>query len=326
MPESNFDYRDHLPDSVFSQITEVRVSAPGVVEREAAARTRRRQLTATGKLVILAADHPGRGVTKAGEDPLAMGNRQSYLARILRVLAQPGIDGIMSTPDILEELLILEHLLGREHGRLLDGKLMIGCMNRGGIAGAVFEMHDRFGAYTAAGLKRMGLDGAKMMFRLDPENPDSGATIQACSEALKDLQSFDLPAFLEPLMVKRSGDKYQVQKTAGALITAVGIASALGNSSRYLWLKIPYCEGYAEVARATTCPILMLGGESRGNVSDLLRDFATGLRSGPNVRGLLVGRNILFPGAKDPGAMAAAVAALVHENAPPERAMEILSG
>ncbi len=44
-------------------------------------------------------------------------------------------------------------LLGRG-GRLLlgalDGKVVIGSMNRGGLAGTVFEVDDRFTAYDAA--------------------------------------------------------------------------------------------------------------------------------------------------------------------------------
>ena len=58
---------------------------------------------------------------------------------------------------------------------------------------------------------------------------------------------------------------YVVVKTAEALARLAGVASALGDSSRYLWLKLPYCEGYETVARATTLPILLLGGESAGD-------------------------------------------------------------
>ncbi len=322
--ESRFDAEHWLPASLFAEITQIRITDPGLVQRKAKSRKRRGELSVDGKLVVLAADHPGRGVTKVGDDPVGMGNRHDYLARILRVLSQPGIDGVMSTPDILEELLIVRYLLGDRGQGLLDQKLLIGCMNRGGIAGASFEMRDRFSAYTAAALQKMRLDGAKMMFRLDLEDPASGSTIQDCALALRELEALGLPAFLEPLPVRRSDGRYQVQKTPREMITVIGIATALGNSSRLLWLKIPYTQDYSAVVAATTCPILMLGGESRGDVESLLHDFSSGLAAGPNVRGLLVGRNILYPGDKDPGAMAAAVASLVHGGASPAQAATIL--
>jgi len=37
------------------------------------------------------------------------------------------------------------------------------------------------------------------------------------------------------------------------------------------------------------------------------------MQAGPNIRGALIGRNVIFPGPDDPRAMAAAVAALVHD-------------
>ena len=88
---------------------------------------------------------------------------------------------------------------------------------------------------------------------------------------------------------------------------------ALGDSSRYLWLKLPYCESYELVARATTLPILLLGGESAGDPSGFLREVAAGMAAGANVRGALVGRNVLYPGDDDPLAVAEAVGAIIHQ-------------
>ncbi len=312
-----FESEAVLPFSLLQRITELRVDDPGAARRQAAGRKRRQRLCRDGRLVVLAADHPGRGVTAVPGDPLGMGDRHDYLARILRVLSVQGVDGVMSTPDVLEELLLLERLAGTD---LLADRLLIGCLNRGGVAGTAFEMRDRFGAYTAAGLARMHLDGAKLMFRLDRENPDSGATIQDCARALRALEEQGLAAFLEPLMVQHREGRYQVLKTPQDMITAIGVATALGNTSQRLWLKIPYTDDYARVARATTCPILMLGGEAKGDPAATLQNFAAGLSAAPNVRGLLVGRNILYPGERDPASMAAAVAVLVHDGASPHGA------
>jgi DhnA family fructose-bisphosphate aldolase class Ia len=49
------------------------------------------------------------------------------------------------------------------------------------------------------------------------------------------------------------------------------------------------------------------------------------MESGSNVRGALIGRNVLYPGQEDPRAMAAAVAALVHDKVPPTKLGPVLA-
>jgi hypothetical protein len=49
------------------------------------------------------------------------------------------------------------------------------------------------------------------------------------------------------------------------------------------------------------------------------------LRAGPNVRGALVGRNVLYPGQEDPIAMADAAGGIVHEGWSAERAIEAMA-
>lgn len=309
-----FSHQFFFPESAFKMITDVRVSDPGFIEKSAKRRKRRPQLTVDGRLAILAADHPARRVTKSGNDPVLMGNRHGYLGRILRVLASPEFDGVMGTTDIIEDLLIVDQLLV-EHGQgqgLLDQKVVIGCMNRGGLSGAEFEMDDRFTSFTAGSIYRLRLDGAKMMFRLDLKDTRSLDTIIACSEAITDLNRFSIPVFLEGFSVERTAEGYKTLKTADELIKTVSVATALGDSSRGIWLKIPYCEGFERVAKATSCPILMLGGESLGDPTGILQEFSKGMAAGQNVRGALVGRNVLYPGQEDPLAVAEAVSKVVH--------------
>jgi DhnA family fructose-bisphosphate aldolase class Ia len=130
--------------------------------------------------------------------------------------------------------------------------------------------------------------------------------------------------FLEPLPVAKTEKGYSVLKTQGALARITGVASALGDSSRYLWLKLPYCEGYETVARATTLPILLLGGESAGGPAPFLTQLAAALAAGPNVRGALVGRNVLYPGGDDPLAVASAAGAIIHDGCSVEQALNSL--
>ena len=317
-----FSSQQFLSDALLARLTETRVNDPDFAWRAARVRTRRERLAPTGKLNILAAAHPARNVTKVGVEPLAMADRRDYLARILRVLSSERVDGIMATMDILEDLLAIDGFL-RAAGApvLLDGRVLIGSMNRGGLAGSSWELDDPVTGVTPATCQEWRLDGAKLLLRVDEREPASLKTLQACARAINESNSRGLPMFLEPLPVTRTEKGYVVVKTAEALARLAGVASALGDSSRYLWLKLPHCEGYDTVARATTLPILLLGGESAGDPSPFLRQLGAAMAAGPNVRGALVGRNVLYPGDEDPLAMAEAAGGIVHEGWPVEEAL-----
>lgn len=321
MPETFF------PRAFFERVTDLRLTRPEAVEEEARRRRRRPVLAPDGRLVILAADHPARGVTAVGDNPIAMGDRWALLGRVLRVLTGPDVDGVMATPDIIDELLLLGGAI-RELGgpAFLDGKVLLGCLNRGGLAGAAFEMDDRMTAFTPERIAALGLDGAKLMFRLDPTEAASGRTIEACARAIDRLCALGLPAFLECLPVEKREGRYEVVRSAPALVRVIGVASALGASSLGTWLKIPYCDRYELIAQATTCPILMLGGEATGDSAGMLAEFAAGMRAGASVRGALVGRNVTFPGREDPRAVAAAVAGIVHQGWDSAQAVASLAG
>ncbi len=290
--------------------------------RAARKRKRRSTLSPDGRLNILAADHPARRVTSVGDDPLKMADRHGYLARIVRVLQSDVVDGVMATIDVLEDLLILHHLILEAGGpALLDDRLLIASLNRGGLAQASWEMDDPVTGPSPATCAAMGLDGGKLLLRICDEESISLNTMLYCARAITEMNALGLPTFLEPLPVVKNNDNYRVVKTAEALAKIVGVASALGDSSRYLWLKLPYCENYEVVARATTLPILLLGGESVGDATPLLREIAAGLSAGSNVRGALVGRNVLYPGAEDPIAVAHAAGLIIHDNCTVERAL-----
>src|SRR5690349_19175351 len=111
-----FVYSEFLPSRALDTLTEIRVNDPERPFRAARARRRRSCLAPTGRLNILAADHPARGVTAAGSDPLAMANRHSYLARVVRALMSELVDGVMATMDVLEELLILDDMVRESSG------------------------------------------------------------------------------------------------------------------------------------------------------------------------------------------------------------------
>jgi len=173
-------------------------------------------------------------------------------------------------------------------------------------------MDDSMSGPTPATCAAWNLDGAKVLMRICDSEPESLKTVLASARAINESNALGLPTFLEPLPVAKTEKGYKVIKTAEALAKIVGVASALGESSRYLWLKLPYCERYEVVARSTTLPILLLGGESAGDPTVFLREVAEGLAAGANVRGALVGRNVLYPGDEDPLVVAEAVGGIIH--------------
>jgi DhnA family fructose-bisphosphate aldolase class Ia len=319
---TGFDARGYVPGELYGAITDIRVRQPSFADGEADRRSRRRVLIPDGRLVILAADHPGRASLRIQEDPVAMADRHEFLSRILRVLSHPGIDGFMSTPDVVEDLLILAGLIRERGGQSpLDDRLLIGCMNRGGLPGSVWDMDDRFTAFTTRRLLVLGMDGGKFMVRIDPTDRGSLTTIEGCVRAITELAESSLLSFLEPLPVVHDGGTYRVVRTARALTEAVSVASAWGASSLYTWLKVPTCPEFAKVAGATTLPLALLGGEAVGDPRPVLEDLRRGMEAGSNVRGAMIGRNVLYPGADDPRAVAAAVAAIIHEGASVDDAM-----
>ena len=243
-----------------------------------------------------------------------MADRREYLARILRVLSSARVDGVMATMDILEDLLSIDGFL-RDAGAptLLDNRLLIASLNRGGLAGSSWELDDPLTGATPASCYAWRLDGAKVLLRVDPNEAASLKTMLASAQAINECDALGLPMFLEPLPVSRTDKGYVVSKSADALARLTGVASALGISSRYLWLKLPYCEGFETVAQSTTLPILLLGGESAGDPVPFLQQLTAAISSCPNVRGALVGRNVLYPGADDPLAVAEAVGGIVQD-------------
>lgn len=325
-PRPAFEAEVFLPRAWYAALVELRVRRPQAAQEEADARTRRGTIAPAGRLLLLAADHPARMVTGAGTDPLAMGNRWALLSRVLRVLTAPGVDGLMATPDVVEEILMLSSLARHRSGEgWLDGKVLVGCMNRGGLAGTVFEMDDRMTAFTVEGMSRLRCEGAKMMVRVDPEDPATAATLEACARAIDACHARGLDVFLEAFLVDRTSAGSRPRTDPGSLIQAAGVASGLGTSSAHTWLKLPYGPGYDRVAAATTLPILMLGGDVRDDPTAILDELAGGMSAGPTVRGALVGRNISFVPGDDPRAIAAAATAVVHRGASAAEARAVLA-
>ena len=280
------------------ELRSLRVDDPGAIARAAEARARR---PLTGRMMLIAADHPARGALAARGQSAAMADRGELLARLVTALARPGVDGVLGTPDIVEDLLLLG---------ALDDKVVIGSMNRGGLAGSLFELDDRFTAYDVLSVAGMGLDGGKMLVRIALEDPATVRTLEHSARAVSALAAEGLMAMVEPFLSRWEDGKVVNDLSPDAVIKSMGIASALGNTSRHTWLKIPVVEEMERVMTATTLPTLLLGGDPKGSDEEVFASWGRALGL-PGVRGLVVGRSLLFPRNDDVAAAVDIAAGLV---------------
>ncbi|MEV0977381.1 deoxyribose-phosphate aldolase [Streptomyces sp. NPDC049915] len=268
----------------------VRARHPEAVAEAAARRVRRPLLNGSGRLMIVAADHPARGALAVGDRDLAMANRADLLERLCTALTRPGVDGVLATADVLEDLLLLG---------VLDGKVVMGSMNRGGLAGAAFEMDDRFTGHRPADLARLRFDAGKLLLRIDYDDPGSLTTLEATARAIDEMASLRLPVFVEPFLTRRVAGRIRNDLSAPAVTRSIAIASGLGGTSAYTWLKLPVTDDpddMGEVLQASTLPAVLLGGDV-GDDQDAAYERWRKALGLPTVHGLVVGRSLLYPAA-----------------------------
>lgn len=287
--------------SGLSELVDLRLHDPAAVAGALAARAPFPGLERGERLLVIAADHPARGALAAGDDPSAMADRWDLLRRIQVALGRPGVHGFLGTADLVEDLTLLGAL---EH------KFVLGSMNRGGLVGASFELDDRFTGYDAEGVAAAGLDGGKMLLRIDPDDAGSAATLEACAHAVDALAARGLVALVEPFWTTRSSGQVRHRLEHEYVARAVAVASGLGRTSAYTWLKLPVVPDQARVVAASTLPVLVLGGEVSGSTDAALVGWAAALEL-PTVRGLAVGRSLLYPPGGDVAAAVDSAVALL---------------
>jgi hypothetical protein len=275
-----------LSDADYAALTTMRVDAPERIAKALADRPRRQHVAIDGALFIVAADHTARGMIGVPGQPRAMVDRRTMLERLLVALDNPRVDGVLASADILEDLICLG---------ALDGKVAVGTMNRGGLAGARWEIDDRFTAYDADHLVAANLDAGKMLLRIDPDDRGTIPTLAACAAAVVALNDRRMMAMVEPIPYTKDDNGRAVwDHDPDALLKAVGVCAALGGSSAYTWLKIQATADIATVAAATTQPLLILGGSPGPDPEATLATWKRALEQ-PTVRGLVVGRALLYP-------------------------------
>ncbi|MGW6744023.1 Cgl0159 family (beta/alpha)8-fold protein [Streptomyces sp. NPDC055025] len=275
-----------------SELVRLRTHHPEAVAEAADRRVRRPLLRtggdSTGRLMIIAADHPARGALAIGDRRLAMAGRLDLLERLCLALSRPGVDGVLASADILDDLLLLG---------ALEDRVVVGSMNRGGLAGAAFELDDRFTGHRPEDLARLGFDAGKLLLRIDYEDPGSLDTLYTAARAIDAMAERRLPVFVEPFICRRVEGRLRTDLGAEAVTRSIAIASGLAGTSAYTWLKVPVTQDPDDMARVmetSTLPAVLLGGDIGGDQEGAYEKWRRALRL-PTVQGLVVGRSLLYP-------------------------------
>ncbi|MFD8377666.1 deoxyribose-phosphate aldolase [Streptomyces sp. NPDC059679] len=280
-----------MSDISISDLVKVRTRHPEAIAEAAARRVRRPLVGDSGRLMIVAADHPARGALAVGGHKLAMANRTELLERLCVALSRPGVDGVLATADILEDLLLLG---------ALDNKVVMGSMNRGGLAGASFELDDRFTGHRPQDIARLGFDAGKLLLRIDYSDEGSLATMVSTARAIDEMAERRLPVFVEPFISRRIDGKVTNDLSAEAVTKSIAITSGLAGTSAYTWLKVPVTEDaddMAAVMETSMLPAVLLGGDVGKSPRDQEGAYEKWRKalSLPTVQGLVVGRALLYP-------------------------------
>ncbi|MDT5135284.1 MAG: hypothetical protein QOE41_4595, partial [Mycobacterium sp.] len=125
------------------------------------------------------------------------------------------------------------------------------------------------------------------------QDPGTLSMLTECARAVDELAEHGLMAMLEPFMSRRVDGTVRNDLSPDAVIKSIHICQGLGSTSAYTWMKLPVVDEMERVMDATTLPTLLLGGDP----TDADATFASWAKALalPSVRGLVVGRTLLYP-------------------------------
>ena len=168
-------------------------------------------------------------------------------------------------------------------------------MNRGGLADATFEYDDRFTGYDAASVATSRLDGGKMLLRINLEDPATADTLERLCEArLRNLpggQGRDGRAIHEPHAStggqRATSRSRQSSARCRSPRRSVQPRPIPGSRSRWstTWPRSLRLRPFRWFYSAASVPTAQTRCSSAGS----------GALALPGVRGLVIGRNLLYP-------------------------------
>lgn len=140
----------------------------------------------------------------------------------------------------------------------------------------------------------------------------SHQTILNLTDAINDAMEYDLPV----LGVTAVGKALKDKKEKRYLTHASRLAAELGADI----VKTYYCEGFEEVVKKTTVPIIVAGGPKLDSYKDVLELCYNSIQCG--AIGLDMGRNIWQ--SDYPEAITAGVAHIIHKNSSVKEALQLV--
>lgn len=147
-----------------------------------------------------------------------------------------------------------------------------------------------------------------------PGSPKEAATLESLALMAGEAHAWGLAVMAE--MVPGGFDSPASFRTPETIALSARVGAELGAD----FIKTPYVAGFEAVTRGCYTPVVILGGAKRGSEREMLADIKAAVEAGG--AGVAIGRNIFQ--APDPAAMTAAVAALLHQNAPVEQALALI--
>lgn len=282
-----------------ASLRETRARIPEVVRNRHATRRRRAVAGHSARLLLVEADQAARGDVVPVDGRPGPADRGELLWRLVVALSHAGVDGVIGSADILDDLALLE---------VLDRKLAIGSMNRGGIAGSAFVMDDRFTGWDPDSIVAGHLDGGKMELRIDPQDARTADVMVACGRAVTALSGAATLSLIFPSWWRVNSDEVVEDQTVDALVRASSIAAGVGSRSAFSWLVLPPIDGLATVMRSVTLPTLI---RADGPVADGQASWSAALGA-TGTRGIVLSCASLFPSDGDVAACVDTVVRLVH--------------
>ncbi len=167
--------------------------------------------------------------------------------------------------------------------------------------------------FTVEDALRLGADAVGVS--AFPGSAKEEETLRTLAKIAGEAHAWGLPVMGE--IVPGGFDSGPEFRTPESIAISARVGAELGAD----WLKIPYVEGFAQVTAGCFQPVVMLGGAKKGSERMMLERIRAALDVG--AVGVAIGRNIFQ--ADDPQAMTAAVAALVHQDASIDAAMQLLA-
>jgi len=250
-----------------------------------------------GRSLIIAADHRQRGVQHGLEDFACLA---SNLVSVLRFA-----DALVATKEPMRHIMASWPEGLPKRGLLLS-------LNRTGLSESAFEWDDRLVVRPQTAV-RWGLDGAKLLIRIDPTRAETSRQLEMCGEICDICERWDLPLILEPLYCTQVRGRLKVDYRPDKIRYAAIVAADFSVPA----LKIPYPDGpsrssrrrsFRDIVHSVNARVLVLGGRKVRTKAFLERSQDAILDGGS---GLVIGRNVLLD--RNPSLVTCALQRIIHQ-------------